>query len=456
MIEELHQLMLLTLILGVVCTIASRVVIGRWFTPATWYWLVWTGCLFSYDYVLTQDMLPGPEPLTISVLKDAHMGAFWGFIVMSILSRFFQASRQRERTTSTLVNLEFIDLKKVDQLIWIYFLVAAALLIYRIATVGKVDLAFLQAARESFIGKDKSAIRPLLFIVPISVPLAIILSSRLASGTAKIHRPLILLAICFITGMADASRMKILQVLALAAITISTTLDEEHGRRFKTLFSKYWLGTLVGGISLIVLLQTIQVIRSTGSLDLLLEDPLLVIFPTSLMAYLAQGTSAMALFYEAANGPIVGGDLTFAFPMKYGAILGLNDTPLTKADVFGHVLGVLDDPRVQKGGISGVGVLLTDFGPENVWLASFWMARILQFLFAACINRGFIGRALAICCCMGSLFSVLHLWFLSAAMVMGIVWCFLVARWLHIPLWESQPGFGEQGERGLDERIGAS
>lgn len=436
MIEELRQLIYWTLTLGVVCTLISRALIGRWFTPATWYWGAWVGCLFSYDHVLQLDLLPEPEVLTISVLNDAHEGAFWGFIVMSILSRLLLMSGPRGARSSPLVRLDFIDLKKIDQLMWLYFLVAAALLVYRIATVGKVDLAFLQAARESFIGKDKTAIKPLLFMVPVSIPLAIIISSRFCSGTTKIYRPLILLVICFITAMADASRMKILQVLALASITISTSLDEEHGLRFKTLFSRYWLGALMGSVSLIVLLQTIQVIRSTGSLDLLLEDPLLVLLPTGLMAYLAQGTSAMAVFYEAANGPIIGGDLTFAFPMKYGAIFGLNDAPVTKAEVFGHVLRVLDDPRVQRGGISGIGVLLTDFGPDNVWLASFCFAGTLQFLFVACINRGFIGRTLAICCCMGALFSVLHLWFLSAAMIIGVVWAFLVARWLNIPLWE--------------------
>jgi hypothetical protein len=65
------------------------------------------------------------------------------------------------------------------------------------------------------------------------------------------------------------------------------------------------------------------------------------------------------------------------------------------------------------------------------------MAGTLQILFMTCINRGFIGRSLAVCCCMGTLFSVLNLWFLSAAMMVGLLWCILVARWLNIPLWSS-------------------
>ena len=436
MIEELNQLTLWTLSLGVVCTGFSRVATGRWFTPATWYWLVWVGCLFSYEYVLGLDILPEPEPLTISVLTDAHFGAFYGFIAMGVISRFLPETRQKATTKPTQLSyLDSISLKKIDQILLVYLLVAVALLAYRIATVGKVDLAFLQAARESYIGQDKSTIRPLLLVLPLSIPLTILLSSRLASGTVKLHRPLFLLAICFLIAMADASRMKLLQVLALGTIVISTVIDEEGGEKFKVLLSRYWLAVLASVVVLIGLLQTIQIVRSTGSIELLLSDPLQVFLPTALMAYLSQGTSAMALFYEAANGPVVGGDLTFAFPMKYGAMLGLNELPLSQGDVFGHVLQILDDPRVGRGGISGIGVLLTDFGPENIWFASFCMAGTLQILFVTCINRGFVGRSVAVCCCMGTLFSVLNLWFLSAAMMVGLLWCILVARWLNIPLW---------------------
>lgn len=440
MIEELSQLTLWTLFLGVVCTGFSRVATGRWFTPATWYWLVWVGCLFSYDYVLNLDKLPYPEPLTISVLTDAHFGAFYGFIAMGVVSRFLPETRRKATTQSTqLYYLDSSSLKKIDQILVVYLLVAIALLAYRIAIVGKVDLTFLQTARESFIGQDKSAIRPLLLMVSMSLPLTILLTSRFASGTIKLHRPLFLFAICFLIAMADASRMKLLQVLAIAMIVLATVVDEEGGKKFKTLLSRYWLAVLASIVVLIGLFQTIQLVRSTGSIEILLSDPLQVFLPTNLMTYLAQGTSAMALFYEAANGPIVGGDLTFAFPMKYGAMLGLNDVPLNKGDVFGHVLRALDDPRVGRGGISGIGVLLTDFGPEKIWFASFCMAGTLQIIFMTCINRGFIGRSLAICCCMGTLFSVLNLWFLSAAMMMGILWCIGVARWLNIPLWNSAP-----------------
>ena len=85
MIEELDQLTLRTLVLGVLCISLSRITLKRWLTPATWYWLTWTGCLVSYGYVLTLDVLPEPEPLTISVLTDAHDGAFWGFLTASTL-----------------------------------------------------------------------------------------------------------------------------------------------------------------------------------------------------------------------------------------------------------------------------------------------------------------------------------------------------------------------------------
>ncbi len=436
MIEELKDLLFMTLGLGVVCTGISRLLIGRWFTPATWYWAVWVLCLFSYDYVLTLDMLPEPAPLTISVLTDAHMGAFYGFLAMAVFSRILPDSQRRVYTdTNERSYLDSIDLKKIDQLLIVYLLIALALLAYRITTVGKVDLTFLQAARESFIGQDKSAIRPLLWMIPISVPLTIILSSRLSSGSVRLQRPLLLLGICFLTAMADASRMKILQLLAVGGIMVVIVLDERRGERVRSFLSRYWMGAVVGGFCLMGLLQTIQIVRSTGSIDLLLEDPRQVLFPTNLMAYLAQGTSAMAVFYEAANEPLSGGDLTFGFPMKYGALLGLNEVPLSKADVFGHALRALDDPRVARGGISGIGMLLTDFGPENVWLASFCMAATLQILFVASVNRGFLGRALAVCCCMGAMFSVLNLWFLSAPMVMALVWTFLVGRWLKLPIW---------------------
>lgn len=440
MIDDLNQLTRWTLLFGVVCISLCRLITGRWFTPATWYWVVWVGCLASYSYVLGLDTLPEPEPLTISVLTDAHSGAFYGFVGFAVLSRLVTRGRTPVGTQSSpLAYLDGIHTKKIDRLLGLYLLVAVALLVYRIATVGKVDLAFLQAARDSFIGQDKTAIRPLLLMVPISVPLTIILSARLASGTIQLQRPLILFAICFITAMADASRIKLLTVLALGMLMLTTVIDEEGGERVKALVSRYWLAAVSSIVLLIGLLQVIQIIRATGSIEVLLDDPLLVFLPTNLMAYLAQGTSAMALFYEAANGPVGGGDLTFAFPLKYGAMLGLNDVPVSKGDIYAHVLHALDDHRVHRGGISGIGILLTDFGPENIWAACFWMAGALQLLFVACINRGFVGRSLAVCCCMGALFTVLNIWFLSAAMMLGLVWCMVVGRWLNLPLWTDDP-----------------
>jgi hypothetical protein len=302
-------------------------------------------------------------------------------------------------------------------------------------TVGKVDLSFLQSARESFLGQDKSAIRPFLLMLPISLPLTVIVSARFAAGTLKGRRLLMLFSTCFLIAMAHASRMLVLQLLALAVIVTVMVVDGGTGRRFKTLISGYWLGALASIVALIGVFQTIQIVRSTGSLESVLTDPVQVFLPTALMTYLAQGVSAMALFYEAANEPVIGGDLTFAFPLKYGAMLGLNEVPLSKGDVFGYVLQILDDPRVQRGGISGIGVLLTDFGPENVWLASFCMAGTLQIIFMICISRGFVGQCLAACCCMACLFSVLNIWFLSAAMMVGLFWCVVVGRWLQIPLW---------------------
>ena len=445
MTEDLNDLTLWAVLMGVLCTAICRIVIGRWFTPATWYWVAWISCLFSYQYVLGLDMLPAPEELTINVLEDAHMGAFWGFIGFSVVSRLFDVHNLSSATRMrTFDFLGTVDLKKVDLLLTFYLLVALALLGHRIATVGQVDLSFLQAARESYIGADKSTIRPLLLILPISVPLTVLLGTRVATGKVKLHRPLFFFAICFLTAMADASRMKLLQVIALGSIVVITVMDTERGRRLHQLVKRYWVMTLIGGFSMMVVFQAIQIIRSTGSIDLLLSEPLTVLLPTNLMAYLAQGTSAMALFYEAANGPIVGGDLTFSFPMKYGAILGLNEVPLSKGDVFGHVLRVLDDPRVQRGGISGIGMLLTDFGPDNVWFSSLCMAGALQLIYVACIGRGFIGLTLACCSCMGALFSVLNLWFLSAPMMVGMVWSFVVARWLNIPLWETAPGRPQQ------------
>jgi hypothetical protein len=188
----------------------------------------------------------------------------------------------------------------------------------------------------------------------------------------------------------------------------------------------------IGVVALLMLgfFQVLGALRSSAGEGANLPGGSTLLDPSGLVAYFPLGLSALGPHLARVSNVPSAGALSFPFAARWTHRLGLSDRPKTVGDVFDFEYFKYNDQRISRCGVSALGLMIADFGLENLWWSYGLLVAGIQLTFLLLGGRGLVGETIAINAAFAAFYTTQAVWFLSGGMVISVIWAALMVRLL--------------------------
>jgi hypothetical protein len=421
-------LIFVTAILGFISTLISKRLTRVTFTPCLWYWVGWLSMLIAYELSRLAGILPEIRPLAQDLIIQAHIGAFFGFVIASIMIPVLRGIPKVGQLRPYDIQL---PKRFVRIILWTYGVVGLAHLAYRIASVDRITSSILYDIRVSYIIDPYGFTQISSYIFTSVWVVAGLFGWEDANHGIQMKRLSILFFVSGLHGVAMGGRGWIVAVPLTYAFSYLLARDNQRllasvNNVLKLTRKLSWV-IVMGFVSFVLL----AILRSPDPATKWVAERELpwyqrkesIMMPLWYLALPIDGIDVKAE-YAAAYGPVYG-QLLFPWFAKQLGRLGL----LENMEVYATVLGdeFLRTQRDIRGWAQAtvLPVIVGDFGMGSV---PYVMATLMGMsqIFAICWRRrGIWKHSVAVMLTVAAFHTIQDAWFGIDGNVWGLGWAAL-------------------------------
>jgi hypothetical protein len=413
------DLVVLTLVLGVPSTLFAVVLLQRLFIAVFWYWLAWLFALLSAVISSQLGFLPSIGPLAHSVITNAHIGAFIGFLVATALVSLGKRKRQAQQKNDARFTF---SARLLTHLNLFYLLVAIVHLTYRLSLVGAADILLFQIRQDFLAQRDPLRITQFSSIVfTLMLPIfALLAAEDFEKRTVRLKRLLPLYLAGLIHGIAMGGRIWLLMPI-LYYVFSYLLLPQVKDRFSQQIILKrirllpviiVLLFVMLGGMKS----TTIATATDTGRWY---QNPSGILSPAVYAGVALASLDATA--WNAAQVRPLQGQLLFSWFAERLNNMGLLSRYMTQEEVIRRDLVYQVDWRVSATQCTVLCLVVGDFGIPNVMPVMAVLMGVCQLVSAGWQGKGYVRQVLATIAVMAAFMTVQDTWFGIPANAVGII-----------------------------------
>lgn len=426
----------LTIVLGVLSTLATRLLTGLTFTTTAFYWVGWACALASARVISGWEMMPELTPNTAELVLKLHTGAFIGFLVAAMIGSFSKNEMQQPTLSGT--NERFRISATLEN---ICFAVAASVsigqLIYRFKG-GALNASDVLEVRTAFLESNLSIGQRLLTQcsqITAAVPALFALEDA-QEGKVRVKRMAIFFAIIGLGGLTSGGRGWITTPVLTYLFPYLGAIDGKNP--IAKAASAFWQFRYVL-VAMLVLFTGILFLRSKeGTVSEKMSDQKSLpwyqrdLGVEPILAYFGTPTCAMSAYADMVEpwAPTYGG---MSLGWFAGNLAKIGVYPRFYSDEYlvdgREYIRTNVDYRIASTHATLVPRLVADAGREGLLWAMAGLALLCELLYVTQRNRGFIPHLIAATCVQfGGFWVQQDLMLFAGGIILPIFWAWVFMR----------------------------
>lgn len=404
---------------GLACITICRFVSGKWVSPALLYWAHWSLAALTCWYCAEEEWLPEITDYGLFLIESAHLGAFPGFVIGSVVGAALVLPSSAGQTQ--LMQLTTPGMRKWARRLC-YFLLAVAMvhLAYRVARVG-IGGSFYYDSRMDFLDKDKGFTRITFYITPLMTVIAAYAGATARLGSSDRRLMWILFAAIFVNSLASGSRSSLFAAALYYIFGFFMVDAPRHLRHFKLrAFVSRYRGQLATLAALVIIFQALGAWRVSPETEASTAPDTWL--PAQFIAYIALPSAALGPLAELLPRETTDGQMLFPFAAKWAYRFGFLPELAVGHEIYDRETLRQIDWRISWTQATAIIAMVADFGNNAIpWVTGILMA-LCQMLFLMARRSGVVGITVGALTMMACFLVAQDPFFINGAVFLAILW----------------------------------
>ncbi len=408
-----------TVAAGIACITICRFISGKWVTPALLYWAHWCLAALTCWYCADQAWLPEITDYGLFLIESAHLGAFPGFIIGSVVGAALVLPRPAGQTQ--VMQLTTPGMRKwARRLTYFLLFVAMVHLVYRMARVG-ISGSFYYDSRMDFLDKDKGFTRITFYITPLMTVIATYAGATARLGSSDRRLMWVLFAAIFVNSLASGSRSSLFAAALYYMFGFFMVDAPKHLRRFNLReFVGRYRRQLTTLAVLVIIFQALGAWRVSPETEHSTAPDTWL--PAQFIAYIALPAAALGPLADLLPGDTTDGQMLFPFAAKWAYRFGFLKELAVGHEVYDRETLRQIDWRISWSQATAIIAMVADYGDNAVpWVTGILMA-IGQMLFLIFRRAGVVGITIGALMMMACFLVAQDPFFINGAVFLAIIW----------------------------------